>query len=292
MTDPGARDDLAAPADASAPSGVPVPDAPDASDLPDVPDFPATGRRVLVSGASRGVGRAVAQAFAANGDRVAVHFGSRRAEAEATLASLEGTGHVLLGADVSDPAEAARLVDAAAEALGGIDVLVNNAAVNSGPHPPATTPFDEWVAVWQRHVAVNLLGTAQLSRLAAGCMIDQGGGGRIVNVGSRGAFRGEPDHPAYGATKAAVHALGQSLAVALAPHGIAVTSVAPGFIDTDRVAPRLAGAEGAAIRAQSPFGRVARPEEVAEAVLWLASPAAQWSSGTVLDLNGASYLRT
>ncbi|WFB09822.1 SDR family oxidoreductase [Streptomyces sp. LX-29] len=298
MTDPGARDDLAAPTDASAPSGVPVPDAPAVSDLPDlavgsdVPNFPATGRRVLVSGASRGVGRAVAQAFAANGDRVAVHFGSRRAEAEATLASLEGTGHVLLGADVSDPVEAARLVDAAAEVLGGVDVLVNNAAVNSGPHPPATTPYDEWVAVWQRHIAVNLLGTAQLSRLAAGRMIDQGRGGRIVNIGSRGAFRGEPDHPAYGATKAAVHALGQSLAVALAPHGIAVTSVAPGFIDTDRVAPRLAGAEGAAIRAQSPFGRVARPEEVAEAVLWLASPAAQWSSGTVLDLNGASYLRT
>ncbi|MDJ0345923.1 SDR family oxidoreductase [Streptomyces sp. H10-C2] len=114
----------------------------------------------------------------------------------------------------------------------------------------------------------------------------------VVNIGSRGAFRGEPDHPAYGATKAAVHALGQSLAVALAPHGIAVASVAPGFIETDRVAHRLAGAGGEAIRAQSPFGRVAAPAEIAAAALWLASPAALWASGTVLDVNGASYLRT
>lgn len=254
--------------------------------------FPATGRRVLVSGASRGVGRAVAQAFAANGDRVAVHYGTRRDEAAATLAALEGTGHVLLGADLTDPARTAELTEAAADALGGIDVLVNNAAAAAPAHPPADTPYQEWTAVWQRQVSVNLLATANLSQLAARRMIDQGTGGRIVNVGSRGAFRGEPDHPAYGATKAAVHALGQSMAVALAPHGIAVTSVAPGFIDTDRVAHRLTGAEGEAIRGQSPFGRVAEPTEVAAAVLWLASPQAQWSSGTVLDLNGASYLRT
>ncbi|MCZ4101336.1 SDR family oxidoreductase [Streptomyces sp. So13.3] len=263
----------------------PVPDA------TDVPPFPATGRRVLVSGASRGLGRALAQAFAANGDRVAVHYGSRREEAEETLAELPGTGHVLLGADLADPAATARLAADAADALGGIDVLVNNAAVNT-PHPPATTGYEEWTDTWQRHVAVNLLGTANLSHLAANRMIAAGTGGRIVNIGSRGAFRGEPDHPAYGATKAAVHALGQSLAVALAPHGIAVASVAPGFIETDRVAHRLAGAGGEAIRAQSPFGRVAAPAEIAAAALWLASPAALWASGTVLDVNGASYLRT
>ncbi|MEU9994991.1 SDR family oxidoreductase [Streptomyces sp. NPDC050848] len=249
-----------------------------------------TGRRVLVSGASRGLGRAVAQAFAANGDRVAVHYGSRADEARATLDSLAGTGHALVQGDLADPAGAAAVADAAAEALGGIDVLVNNAAVMER-HPLPETPYEEWVAIWQRHVAVNLLATANLSHLAARRMIDQGGGGRIVNIGSRGAFRGEPDHPAYGATKAAVHALGQSLAVSLAPHGIAVASVAPGFFSTERVAPRLTGPEGAAIRAQSPFGRVAAPEEIAQAVLWLASPAAEWSSGTILDLNGASHLR-
>ncbi|MET7756506.1 SDR family oxidoreductase [Streptomyces sp. NPDC005389] len=253
--------------------------------------LPASGRRVLVSGASRGLGRAVAQAFAANGDRVAVHFGSRAEEARVTLESLDGTGHALVGGDLADPAAARAVVDAAAEALGGIDVLVNNAAVNLR-HPLPETPYEEWVAVWQQHVSVNLLATAHLSHLAARRMIDQGAGGRIVNIGSRGAFRGEPDHPAYGATKAAVHALGQSLAVSLAPYGIAVASVAPGFFATERVSSRLEGAEGAAIRAQSPFGRVAEPAEIADAVLWLASPAAEWSSGTILDLNGASHLRS
>ncbi|MCT4353323.1 SDR family oxidoreductase [Streptomyces sp. Je 1-79] len=254
-------------------------------------NLPASGRRVLVTGASRGLGRAVAQAFAANGDRVAVHFGSRADEARATLDSLTGTGHVLIGWDLADPAGAAAVADTAVEALGGIDVLVNNAAVNIR-HPLAETSYEEWVAVWQRHVAVNLVATANLSHLAARRMIDQGRGGRIVNIGSRGAFRGEPDHPAYGATKAAVHALGQSLAVSLAPHGIGVASVAPGFFATERVAPRLEGPEGAAIRAQSPFDRVAAPEEIAAAVLWLASPAAEWASGTILDLNGASHLRS
>ncbi|APE19629.1 MULTISPECIES: SDR family NAD(P)-dependent oxidoreductase [Streptomyces] len=254
-------------------------------------NLPASGRRVLVSGASRGLGRAVAQAFAANGDRVAVHFGSRAEEARTTLASLAGTGHTLVGGDLADPAGAVTVVDTAAEALGGIDVLVNNAAVNLR-HPLPDTPYEEWVAVWQQHVSVNLLATANLSHLAARRMIDQGSGGRIVNIGSRGAFRGEPDHPAYGATKAAVHALGQSLAVSLAPYGIAVASVAPGFFATERVSSRLEGAEGAAIRAQSPFDRVAEPAEIAAAVLWLASPAAEWSSGTILDLNGASHLRS
>ncbi|MGW9213083.1 SDR family NAD(P)-dependent oxidoreductase [Embleya sp. NPDC055664] len=253
--------------------------------------FPAVGRRVLVSGAARGLGRAVARAFAAHGDRVVVHYGSRRDEAEETLGGLAGRGHVLIGADLAEPDAVERLVAEAEEALGGIDVLVNNAAVNT-PHPPATTDYTEWVTAWQRHVAVNLVGAAGLSHLVTRGMIARGTGGRIVNVGSRGAFRGEPDHPAYGATKAGLHALGQSLAVALAPHRIAVASVAPGFIDTDRVAHRLSGAEGAAIRDQSPFGRVADPAEIAAAVLWLTSPEAEWASGTILDLNGASHLRT
>ncbi|WP_408907179.1 SDR family NAD(P)-dependent oxidoreductase [Streptomyces cavernicola] len=98
-------------------------------------NLPATGRRVLVSGSSRGLGRAVARAFAANGDRVAVHYNSRRTEADATYASLDGTGHVLVGGDISDPAGAARVAEEAFEGLGGVDVLVNNAAVNVR-HPP------------------------------------------------------------------------------------------------------------------------------------------------------------
>src|SRR5690606_5289957 len=119
-----------------------------------------------------------------------------------------------------------------------------------------------------------------------------GPGGRIVNISSRGTFRGEPDQPAYGASKAGLNALGQSLAVALAPQGIAVATVAPGFVETDMTSEHPKPPRGDAIRAQSPFRRVARAEEVVAAVLWLASPEAEWTSGAILDLNGASYLRS
>ncbi|MEK8170522.1 SDR family oxidoreductase [Streptomyces sp. M19] len=188
--------------------------------------FPATGRRVLVSGGSGGLGRALAQAFAAAGDRVAVHYGSRRAEAEQTLASLTGEGHTLLTADLADPASAAALSDAAADALGGIDVLVNNAATAALPRTRRTPPRTRWTAAWQRHVSVNLLGTANLSWLAARRMIDQGTGGRIVNVGSRGSSAANPPSRLR-RLQGRRPLLGQSLAVALAPYGIAVTSVAP-----------------------------------------------------------------
>ncbi len=243
-------------------------------------------RNVLVTGAARGIGRAVATAFAEAGDRVAVHYGSRQSEAEVTLAGLPGEGHVLVGADLRDSDAAAALVGRAVEGLGGLDVLVNNAAVNL-PHPIAEVSYEDWRVAWRETLHVNVLGAADISYLAARHMIDSGTRGRIVNVGSRGAFKGEPDHPAYGASKAALHSLGQSLAVALAPHGITVASVAPGFVETERVSERLTDE----VRAQSPFGRVAAPEEIASAVLYLASPEAAWSSGAVLDLNGASHLR-
>lgn len=248
-------------------------------------------RGVLVTGASGGIGRAIAVAFADAGDRVAVHYSSRRDEAERTLAALPGEGHALVPGDLADPGQVANLAAAADTAVGGVDVLVNNAAVVTAGYAVADTGYAAWQRAWRETLEVNLLGAANLSYCVARRLIDRGVEGAIVNVGSRGAFRGEPDAPAYGASKAGVHALGQSLAVSLAPHGISVTSVAPGFVETDRVAGRLAGEAGAAIRGQSPYGRVATPEEVAAAVVYLASPAARWSTGAVLDVNGASYLR-
>jgi NAD(P)-dependent dehydrogenase (short-subunit alcohol dehydrogenase family) len=173
--------------------------------------------------------------------------------------------------------------------LGAIDVLVNNAAVFIS-HPLAETSYVDWQAAWRESIEVNLFGAANVSYCVARHMIEQGQGGRIVNVGSRGAYRGEPNHPAYGASKAALHSLGQSLAVHLAPHGIAVASVAPGFVHTERQSDLLDSPRGEAIRTQSPFGRVGTVEEVAAAVVYLASPDAVWASGAVLDLNGASYL--
>ncbi|GAB2757600.1 SDR family NAD(P)-dependent oxidoreductase [Amycolatopsis magusensis] len=251
-------------------------------------------RGVLVTGASSGIGRAVATAFAALGDRVAVHYGANRTAAGKTLAGLSGSGHVLVTGDLADPAAVQRLADEAEEALGGVDVLVNNAAVATGPenaHTVAGVSYADWQAVWQRMVGVNVFGTANLTYCVTRHMIDRGAPGRVVNIGSRGAYRGEPEHPAYGASKAALHAFGQSLAVSLAPHGIAVATVAPGFTATDRVADRLDGAQGEQLREQSPFGRVGKPEEVAAAVVYFASAEATWASGAVLDLNGASHLR-
>jgi 3-oxoacyl-[acyl-carrier protein] reductase len=249
-----------------------------------------TNRSVLVTGASRGIGRAVAEAFAAAGDRVAIHHRASADLAAEVLTGLPGTGHLVVQAELADPGAVREMVDAAAAHLGGIDVLVNNAA-NYTAHPIDSTSYDEWQAAWRDTIGVNLVGTANVTWCAVRHMI-AGGGGRIVNVSSRGAFRGEPDQPAYGASKAGLNALGQSLAVALAPHNITVAGVAPGFVETDMAAAHLQGARGDAIRGQSPFGRVARPGEIAAAVLYLASPQAEWATGAILDLNGASYLRT
>lgn len=255
----------------------------------------AESRGVLVTGASRGIGRATALAFAERGDRIAVHYARSRDDAEQTLADLPGSGHVLVRGDIGDAAAARAVVEDAVAGLDTLSVLVNNAATapdSGNTHRVQDTAFDDWVAAWDAMVRVNLLGAAHVSWAVAQHLISAQAGGAIVNVGSRGAFRGEPDYPAYGASKAALHSLGQSLAVALAPHGIAVTSVAPGFVATDRQTAKLAGTEGDAVREQSPFGRVGTPEEVAEAVVYLASRPAMWSSGAVLDVNGASYLRT
>lgn len=247
-------------------------------------------RAVLVTGASRGIGRAIAQRFAADGDRVAVHYGRSRGDGERTLASLAGGGHVLLQADLEDAGAVRSLVDGAAERLGGLAVLVNNAGLFL-PHPPATTPWESWQRTWSQTLAVNLTAAAHAT-FAAVPHLAAAGGGAVVNVSSRGAFRGEPDCPAYGASKAGLNAFGQSMAVALAPQGIAVSTVAPGFVDTDMAREVLDGPAGDAVRAQSPFGRVARAEEVADAVRWLASPGARFASGTIVDVNGASYLRS
>jgi 3-oxoacyl-[acyl-carrier protein] reductase len=248
-----------------------------------------TERAILITGASRGIGRAIAQAFAAQGDRVAVHHSGRSAGA-GLAAGLPGRGHTVVEADLADPDAVRRMVDQARDDLGGLDVLVNNAGVYTW-HPVAEVSYEQWQAAWQETLAVNLSGAANATWCAVQHMI-RGGGGRIVNVSSRGAFRGEPSHPAYGASKAGLNAFGQSLARALAPHGISVATVAPGYVATDMAAEYLAGPDGDAIRADSPFGRVAEAEEIAAAVVYLASPQAEWASGAILDLNGASYLRT
>ena len=242
---------------------------------------------MLVTGASRGIGAATAQAFAAAGDRVAVNYASSLSSAKEVLHSLTGEGHVLAPADISDPAAVLEMVDRVAEAMGSIDILVNNAGIYT-PHEILEVSYEQWQQAWSETLAVNLIGAANVTWCAVRHM---GNGGRIVNVGSRGAFRGEPSHPAYGASKAALVAFGQSLAQALGPRRIAVTTVAPGWVETDMSSVALAGADGERRRRESPLVRAANPDELARAIVYLASPEAEYATGAVLDFNGASYLR-
>lgn len=252
-------------------------------------DVDLKGRTAVVTGSSKGIGYAIAEALAGAGANVVL---SARDEGEVRAAAerLDGRGGgaaIGVACDVRRHDDVRRMIRAAVDRFGGLDVLVNNAGVFLA-HPVTATSYEQWQQLWRHTLDLNLVAAANATWCAVRHM---SAGARIINVSSRGAFRGEPDSPAYGASKAGLNALSQSLAVALAPHGIAVTAVAPGFVETDMTNEHLKPPRGDEIRTQSPFGRVARPEEIAEAVLWLASPAAEWASGTIIDLNGASYLR-
>lgn len=246
-------------------------------------------RTVLVTGGSRGIGASIAKYFAENGDRIAVHYSANEQLAIKVTGSLPGSGHMIVQADLRDAAAIKVMVDQVGKEFGHIDVLINNAGVFFD-HPIESSSYEVWQQAWADTLGVNLIGAANVTWCALQFM-PRNADSRIVNVGSRGAFRGEPVSPAYGASKAAIVAFGQSIAKALAPQGIGVTTLAPGFVDTEMAAELLNGPTGDDIRNQSPFGRVAEPEELAKAIYFLASKESLWASGAVLDFNGASYLR-
>jgi 3-oxoacyl-[acyl-carrier protein] reductase len=259
---------------------------------------PDTKPVALVTGSSRGIGRVIAEHLAQRGVRVAIHYRSNRPAAEECLAGLAGNGHALFAADLSEPAAAAVLWQQITERLGAVDVLINNAGLYI-EHSPLKVGYANWTSVWQQTLATNLLAPASLSLLAAQAMAARNdardeafGRGRIVNISSRGAFRGEPDAPAYGASKAGLNALSQSLARALAPRAIYVYCVAPGWVETEMATSHLEGPDGPAILAQHPLGRVNRTDEVANAAVYCALDAPAAMTGCVIDVNGASYLRT
>ncbi len=251
--------------------------------------FDYAGKKVLVTGSSKGVGAATARLFAGAGARVCLHYHCDEAGVKAVLDSLPGEGHQFERADLSDPAAASALVRRAHAKLGGLDILVNNAGIFRKHPVDGSMGFDEWLTVFRASVDTNLTGPAAAAFTAIQLMRRQGGGA-IVNVGSRGAYRGEAGQVGYGAAKAGLHAMSSSLAQEVGGDGITVHAIAPGFIETAMARPHLQGPAGAAVRAQSPLNRVATVEEVARAILFLASPDAQFTTGGVLDLNGASYL--
>ncbi len=245
---------------------------------------------VLITGGSRGIGKATAIAFAERGAKVALVYKTDEKAADETLKQLSGEGHIAIKADIKSPEKVRKLINEVVKHFDRLDIVVNNAGIHYH-HPIDKVSYQDWQDNWKLTLQTNLIGPANICYCAAQYMIIQGSG-RIVNVSSRGAFRGEPDQPAYGASKAGLNAMSQSLAQSLAPHNIFVGVVAPGFVETELSKEILEGPNGDAIRQQSPLKRVALPEEVARAVLFLASDGSEFMTGAILDVNGASYLRS
>jgi 3-oxoacyl-[acyl-carrier protein] reductase len=245
---------------------------------------------VLITGSSRGIGAATALKFAESGATVVIHYIKDVYKARKTFNDLPGSCHMLQKADLSSPDAVKLLFGKVLKQKGRIDILVNNAGIYEETSW-WELDYEEWQEHWRRTIDTNLTGMANLSFLVAKQMIEQGEG-KIINVSSRGAFRGEPHALPYGAGKAAMNSFGQSMAWALADKNIQVYTIAPGWVDTDMTHEILESERGKAVTAQSPMNRIARPEELANAILLLASSGTEYMTGCILDMNGASYLRT
>jgi 3-oxoacyl-[acyl-carrier protein] reductase len=232
---------------------------------------------VLVTGASRGIGAATYELLKSRDHKVVGH-------------SSRGSDTLVAG-DLLDPASPRDIWDTAVDELGGrIDVLVNNAGIYEAVADNATD--DEWHAAWERTLRINLQSAADLSRLAVSHFLDRGGGGRIINIASRAAWRGDSrQHWHYAASKGAMISMTKTIARGYAAEGILAFAVSPGFTVSEMTQEYLAGRGGAAILADIPLGRVATTDEIAETIRWLATEAPPSATGTNIDVNGASYVR-
>jgi NAD(P)-dependent dehydrogenase (short-subunit alcohol dehydrogenase family) len=237
---------------------------------------------ILVTGASRGIGAATFALLKKTGHKVVGH-------------STNGSD-VLIAGDLSDPAAPRDIWDTALDELGGeIHVLVNNAGIYEAVADNASD--DEWHSAWQRTMTINLQAAADLSRLAVSHFLDRGGAkdeirGRIVNVASRAAFRGDsPQHWHYAASKGAMVSMTKTIARGYAGEGILCFAVAPGFTVSEMTTEYLQGRGGEKIIADIPLGRVASTDEIAEVIRWLSMDAPASATGSIIDANGASYVR-
>jgi 3-oxoacyl-[acyl-carrier protein] reductase len=233
---------------------------------------------ILITGASRGIGAAAYSLLKATGHNIRGH-------------STRGSDELIAG-DLADPSAPRNIWDTALDELGGeIDVLINNAGIYEAV--PDNAPDDEWHAAWHRTLTINLQSAADLSRLAVSHFLDRGGGGgRIINIASRAAYRGDsPQHWHYAASKAALIGMTKTIARGYGAQGVLAFGVAPGFTVSEMTDEYLSGRGGAQIVADIPLGRVATTDEVAETIRWLAIDAPASATGSVIDVNGASYVR-
>ena len=231
---------------------------------------------ILITGASRGIGAAAYELLTSRGHDVVGH-------------STRGGGDLIAG-DLTDTDAPREIWGEALDRLGGrIDALVNNAGIYEAV--AAEAPDAEWRNGWQRTLQINVQAPADLSRLAV-AHFRENGGGRIVNVASRAGWRGDsPQHWHYAASKSALIGMTKTIARAYAADGVLAFSVAPGFTVSEMTEEYLTGRGGAAILADIPLGRVASTAEVAEVIRWLSTEAPASSTGTTIDVNGASYVR-
>jgi len=246
-------------------------------------------KNILITGSSRGIGRAAAIKLSQQGANIIIHYHQNKEDALKTLELLEPNNHSLFQANLADINSIKNLCSNVFSKYQSIDILVNNAAIYE-EIDLTEADFDQWIETWERTVRTNLNGTAYLTFMIAKRMIDQGGG-RIINVSSRGAFRGEPLALAYGASKAGLNSFGQSLSVLLGNKNIFVYTIAPGFVDTEMSSYAMQGDNADKIRHQSPLNRIATADEIASTIVFCASEAPEFMTGCVIDVNGASYLR-
>jgi 3-oxoacyl-[acyl-carrier protein] reductase len=248
------------------------------------------GRTALVTGASRGIGSAVAAAYANRGMRVAVHFHGSVESAKQVLTSLPGEGHILVRADVSSPDEVQRMVAETVTAFGRLDVLVNNAGIFE-PTPFATSDFEAWQAGWKQVLDTNLMSAVHATYCALPMMRSQGGG-KVINVASRSAFRAETEAPAYAVSKAGMVNLTRCLARAEARNGILSYCIAPGWVETAMARESVQELGMDFLTADIPLGRIATVEDVAGVALFLASDAADYLTGITIPVTGGSWFST
>ena len=245
-----------------------------------------SGARALVTGGSRGIGAATARLLAQSGAQVVVGYRSRMADASRVVEELRAFGvrAEAFSADISTREGAESLVAETLRVFGGLDLFVGNAGLWPAEEVPLTEMDDDR---WLRTIRENMDSIFYTTRAVAGAMSDRG---RIVLVSSTAGQRGEAMHADYAATKGAVISFTKSLAVELAPRGITVNAIAPGWVDTDMVAEPMAGEGRAKIASSIPLGRIASADDIAGPILFLCSPLARHITGEILNVNGGSVL--